>query len=216
MVLVFCLTFLYVIYDYLRIGKNNKSACLTLGMIYGITNKSMSSKDDIYEYLKRLKNGERCLDEFFYAVSGFMRYIAYKYLVDKSFAHDVVTNAFYKVIDNIGKFDDSHNGMAWICKITQNEAYAINNRERRYAYVSLDDVKEEVACTVDETENLEFSAALDKALSKLPEQDRKMVEMRVVFSMTYQEIATTFGMHVSTAYKRVQSALKIVRKDLSR
>lgn len=176
----------------------------------------MDSQREINEYLIRLKNGEKCIDGFFNAVSGYIRYVAYRYLVDKSFVNDVVTNTFIKIIEYIHTFKDQQNGMSWIYKIAQNESYAINNRERKHAHVSLEEIMDEVACTVDLTEQLRFSESLDRALSKLPEKDRKMVEMRIFEGLTYQEIADSFGMYVGTAYKQIQTAIKIIWKDISK
>ena len=176
----------------------------------------MSSQREINEYLKGLKNGERCLDGFVNASVGYLRFVAYRYLVDKSFVDDVVSSAFFKIFDNIQTFDENQNGMSWIYKITQNEAYAINNRERKHAHVSLDEIMDEVACTVDHSEHSRFLEAFNKALDKLPEQDRKIVEMRYLQGLTYPVIGKALGMYVGTVYKRYNAALKIIWKDISK
>ncbi|MBD5131274.1 MAG: sigma-70 family RNA polymerase sigma factor [Clostridiales bacterium] len=174
----------------------------------------MDSTKEINEYLKRLKNGERCLEEFFYAVSGYINLIAYKYLVDKSFVHDVVSSTFYKIFDNIQSFDELQNGKAWISKIAQNEAYTINTRERKHSYVPLDEVSEEIACTTDDTKKLEFAAAFQKALSKLDEKDREIVELRIYEDMTFEEIANRLNMYVGTVHKRFKRSVKKINEDI--
>lgn len=174
----------------------------------------MNSTNEINEYLKRMKNDEPCLDEFFYAISGYIKFIAYKYLIDKSFVSDVVMNTFCKIVDNIKHFDERQNGKAWISKITQNEAYNVNNSEKKHSHMSLDVVSEEIACTTDDTKGLEFVADLQKALSKLDEKDRKIVELRIFEDLTFEEIAHKLDMHVGTVHKIFKRSVKKINDDI--
>lgn len=176
----------------------------------------MGSQRKINEYLKGIKNGEKCLDGFYKTAFGYIRFIAFRYLVDKSYVDDVVSCAFFKIFDNIQTFDENQNGMSWIYKITQNEAYAMNNRERKHAHVSLDEIMDEIVCTVDHSEQSRFAATLNKAMDKLPEKDRQIFEMRYLKGMTYPEISKELGMYVGTLYKRYRAALKIIWKDISK
>lgn len=174
----------------------------------------MNSTNEINEYLIRLKNGERCIDDFFCAASGYIKLVAYKYLVDKSYVNDVVTTTFFRIFDNIQTFDESQSGKAWISKIAQNEAYSINNRERKHSYVPLEEVSEEIACTTDESGTLEFVAALQNAITKLDAIDRQIVELRVYEDMTYEEIAKMLDMYVGTVYKRFKSSVKKINDEI--
>lgn len=160
----------------------------------------MDSTNEITEYLKRMKNGERCLEEFFSAASGYIKFVAYYYLVDKSFLDDVVNSTLFKIFDNIRTFDENQSGKAWISKITQNEAYTINNRERKHNHAALDDINEEVACTTDDSEKLEFMAALNNSLIELDETDKNIVVFRLINDMTFEEIASRLNMYVGTVY----------------
>lgn len=187
---------------------------MTLSTICDITNKIMRTEEEINKYLKRLKNGERCFDEFFYAISGHIKLIAYKYLVDKSYVNDVVMNTFCKILDNIQSYDEVRNGKAWIYRIAQNEAYSINNRERKHSHASLDEVSEEIACTVDDSKRLEFIVDFQNALSKLEEIDMEIVELRIFEGMTFEEIASKLNMYVGTVYKRFKRSVKRINGDI--
>lgn len=174
----------------------------------------MSSTNEITEYLIRLKNGERCLEKFFRAASGYIKFVAYYYLVDKSFVDDVVNSTLYKIFDNIQTFDEKQSGKAWISKIAQNEAYTINNRERKHNHSSLDEVCEEVVCTTDDSKKLEFMAALENSLSELDETDRAIVIFRIIEDLTFEEIASRLNMYVGTVYKRFIRSAKKINKDI--
>lgn len=174
----------------------------------------MNSTNEINEYLKRLKKGEKCLEGFFSAASGYIKFIAYYYLVNKSFVDDVVNITFYKILNNIQKFDEFQSGKAWISKIAQNEAYTINNSERKHSHAFLDEVSEEVACTTDDSKRLEFVAALENSLSELDEKDREIVELRIFEDMTFEEIAKRLNMYVGTVHKRFKRSVKEINDDI--
>ena len=165
--------------------------------------------------MKRLKNGERCLEKFYSAAYGYIRFVAYYYLVDKSFVDDVANSTLFKIFDNIQTYDDNQSGKAWISKIAQNEAYTINNRERKHNHASLDDINEEVACTTDDSKKLELMAALENSLSELDETDRKIVELRICEDMIFEEIANRLNMHLGTVYKRFKKCAQKILKDIS-
>lgn len=174
----------------------------------------MDSTNEINEYLKMLKYEKRGANELYNAVSGSIKYIAFKYLVDKSLTNDVVTNTFCKIFDNIGSFDENKNGKAWISKIAQNEAFTINNNERKHVHASLDDIDEEIACTADDSSDLEFVVDLQNALAKLDEKDREIIELRLFEDRTFEEIASKLNMHVGTVYKTFQRNIKKVADEI--
>ncbi|MDE6618667.1 MAG: sigma-70 family RNA polymerase sigma factor [Clostridiales bacterium] len=174
----------------------------------------MNSTNEITEYLKRLKHGERCLERFYDAAYGYIKFVAYYYLVDKSFVDDVINSTFYKIFDNIQMFDELQSGKAWISKIAQNEAYTINNRERKHNHASLDEISDEVACTTDDSTSLEFMAALQTAISELDDTDKEIVTFRLINDMTFEEIAKRLNMYVGTVYKRFQKSAKQILDNL--
>ena len=174
----------------------------------------MDPTNEINEYLKRMKNGEPCLEEFFQTISGYIKFVAYRYLIDKSFVSDVVMNTFCKIVDNIDTFDELQSGKAWISKIAQNEAYTINIRERKHYHVALEEISEEIACTNDGTQSLEFVAALENALTKLDETDRIIVESRIFEDMTFIEIADKLNMYVGTVHKKFTRSVKKINDEI--
>lgn len=175
----------------------------------------MSADQTVDKYLRRLKNGEQCMDDFFNAYSGKIKLIARWYLVDKSFAGDVVTDTFSRVFESIQTYNGGDSGLAWICKIAQNEAYKINNRERKHTYVPLEDITEEVASVTDFTETSELMADVEEAINKLPETDKQIVVMRLIDCLTYTEIAQRLKMYVGTVFKRYNRAIKEISKNIS-
>ncbi|MDE5592640.1 MAG: sigma-70 family RNA polymerase sigma factor [Clostridiales bacterium] len=165
--------------------------------------------------MKRLKHGEGRLEELFSAASGYVKYVAYHYLVDKTFVEDVVNSTFFRVFDNIQTFDETQSGKAWISKIAQNEAYTINNRERKHNHAPLDEISEEVACTTDDSQKLELVAAFEKSLSELNAQDREIFELRFYQDMTFAAIGKRLNMYVGTVQKKFVRSAKKIYNDIS-
>lgn len=174
----------------------------------------MFEKKSANEYLKRLKNGENCLEEFFYDITGALSFVAYKHLIDKSFVNDVVMNTFCIILDNIQKFDEQKNGKAWIYKIAQHEAYKINDRERKEECLSIDNISEEIACVSEDETPFEFLIDLERAIDKLEDVDKQIVEMRLLQDMRYAEIAKKLDMYIGSVYKRYKKSVKIIGKDI--
>lgn len=61
-------------------------------------------------------------------------------------------------------------------------------------------------------EQKEFKAALEDAISNLPETQREVFLMNRIEKMTYQEIADRLGVSVKAIEKRMGKALKRMRK----
>lgn len=174
----------------------------------------MGVGNDINKYLKRMKNGQGGLEELFKAVSGRVRYIAYKYLTDKSLAGDVVMNTFEKIIKNIDSFDETQSGSAWIGKIAQNEAYALNLAEAKHEHEQLDDISDTVACTADNQSSPEFTLDFYNALKRIDPTDAQIIECRIIYGDTFQQIADATGMPVGSVFRRYHQALKKITKEI--
>ena len=172
-----------------------------------------TTRENINKYLSRLKNGEDCLVEFINYSRGYIKYIAYKYLADKSFIEDVVYSVYNKILHNIQLFDKSKNGLAWIVKITQNEAYSINNTEtihkRNTESKNIDGHVE-----FDEDQRL-LSFTVERAMNKLEDSEREIVEYNIFMGMTVREIAKITNIPKSTVAYKLKQALNKLKEFLS-
>ncbi len=153
------------------------------------------------------------MDKFYDAVSGYISYVAYKYLIDKSYVDDVIINTVSKIINNIQKYDDTKNSLAWIYTIAKNETYRINEREKRQTHISLEEV-EQVACISESIDSAEFLLDLDRIIKKLGPKDAQIVELRVFSGLTFREIAEELHMYPGTVAKHYKNALDIILKKL--
>lgn len=167
-----------------------------------------TTRENINKYLSRLKKGEDCLVEFIDYSRGYIKYIAYKYLADKSLTEDVIYSVYNKILHNIQTFDNSKNGLAWIVKITQNEAYSVNNSEiNQKGEIITCKAKEQAE--YDENQRL-LSFTVERAMSRLEDFERELVEYNVFMGLTVREIAKITNIPKSTvAYKLKKAFIKL-------
>lgn len=170
--------------------------------------------EKINEYLSRLKRGEDCLKDFIDYSRGYLRYIAYKYLVDKSLADDVVFLAYDKILCAIQTFDSAKNGQAWIVKITQNEAYKLNRKEVNND-LDLENYKKELCSRSFNENDCLNKFDIERAMTFLDKHERTVIEYKVFMGMTVREIAKQMSIPKSTVAYNLKQALKKLEKYLS-
>jgi len=172
-----------------------------------------TTRENINKYLTRLKNGENCLVEFIDYSRGYIKYIAFKYLMDKSLTEDVIYSVYDKILSNIQAFDKDKNGMAWIAKITQNEAYFVNNTEKNQkGDINEQDVKEPIE--FDEDQRL-LSYTVERAMGQLEKLEREIVEYNIFMGLTIREISKIINMPKSTVSYKLKQALKKLEEILA-
>lgn len=173
-----------------------------------------TTREEINKYLSRIKLGEDCLKEFIDYTRGYLRYIAYKYLKDKSLVEDVIYLAYDKILRAIQTFDNSKNGQAWIVKITQNEALKMN-RDEVTDDVPLEEYKANACAedSFDENDSLN-KYDIERAIIRLDEQERAIIEYKIFMGMTVREIAKLMKIPKSTIAHTLKQALKKIEKYL--
>ncbi|MCM1367844.1 MAG: sigma-70 family RNA polymerase sigma factor [Roseburia sp.] len=174
-----------------------------------------TTREQINRYLFELMNGEDCLEEFIDYSRGYMQYIAYKYLADKSLVEDVVFSAYDRILSAVHSFDSSKNGLAWIVKITQNEAYRLNrNAVEVAAEAAADENKYADSGGPSFDDGILDKYDVEQAIAKLDAQEREIIESKIFMGMTVREIAKQTGMPKSSVAYVLKRALKKLEKYL--
>ena len=136
-------------------------------------------------------------------------------------ADDVSQEAFVRAYQSLGTFDTSRQFYTWLCRIAMNLAINLGTKDRKRATNSLDECREatgfeaaSTASTSAETEYDELSAAVEKALSTLPEGMREVFVLRTFDDMSYDEIAETLSLPRGTVMSRLARARERVQTAL--
>lgn len=145
---------------------------------------------------------------------------------DSSEAGDVCQDVFLKVFRNIGSFRGQSSLKTWIYRITVNEAH---NRRRwfgrhRRAEVELESDEpggsllhhlcDRSRSPFDVVLNLEWRAAIERALAGLSPSFREAVVLRDLEDLSYEEIADVLDISIGTVKSRILRGREAMRRAL--
>lgn len=119
-----------------------------------------------------------------------------KIVIDHDDANDVLQNTFIKVFDNINSFKQNSSIYTWMFRIATNESLNYINKKAKKIGISneewiaekSDKLKSDPYFDGDEAE-----LKLQKAISKLPEKQRIVFNMRYFEEMKYEKISEILG-----------------------
>ena len=89
--------------------------------------------EKINKLIVRIAKGDTyALDELFVITGRMLLFMARKYLYNKSYAEDLVSETYLKVVKSADSFDKKQNGLNWLYKIVKNGALNHNLKERNF------------------------------------------------------------------------------------
>ena len=163
------------------------------------------------------KGSEKALDMLFQEFGPLFLNMAQKYLFDKRYAEDVVSEVFVDLVRTSAKtFDENKNGLNWIFTIIRNKSYHFN--EKYGKEISIDN--ENVAFFLeyymnpidDREEKLIDSLLLKQAMATLSEEENKILYYKYWECLTIREIAKKLDKPRSTIQYKVDEILKKLKK----
>lgn len=146
----------------------------------------------------------------------------YKYLMMKTgndeISDEIVSKTFLKMYENFSKYDDKKAAFStWLYHIAENEL-KMHWRSKKYHGDHEEEWAEDfepVAAEFDEPEkqalDKERQIKIREALEKLPDRERKIIELTYWLNYTPKKIAEVMDMtpnHVSVVLKRAKNNLK--------
>ncbi len=139
-------------------------------------------------------------------------------------ARDATQETFLSAFRNLHGFRREAKVSSWLHRIAVNQCITRMRRERvraeesldepNGAHFALDDYR--AASPAHEVEARERVEAVRRAVNALPPELRQVVIMKEFEEMTFQEIAETLQLPVSTVKSRLYTALKQLRMRLER
>jgi RNA polymerase sigma-70 factor (ECF subfamily) len=153
--------------------------------------------------------------------SRLMTYASYV-LGDRATAEDVVQETFLRVFRHAWRFDRAKRFSTWIYSIAANLCRDELRKRARRRDLTLPLFREplegrgvgRMAPPLRVALGREFATRLREELSALSAEQREVVVLRFIDSMTYAEIAEIAGCPLGTVQSRLHAALKILRERL--
>lgn len=146
-------------------------------------------------------------------------------VLDENIADDIIGKVFMKIYDHLKDYNPEKAAFStWIFHITENEL-KMHWRSKKYHDDNVEEWDEEFNPAAPEFEEPEHRAMREEtaeqikaALQKLPERERKIIEM--VYWLNYKpakiaEILEMTPNHVSVTLSRAKNSLKKYLKDFS-
>ena len=146
-------------------------------------------------------------------------YCKLKYGLDIHMAEDVVNSGFIKLWETRQTLAPDISPKSYLYKIVDNLSLNTLRHEKvkqRYANFVLTTTSEEISETgFDSIDLKQLGSAIDAAISELPEQMRKIFELRKMEGLKYAEIAIRLGISAKTVDTQMSRAMTKLKGKLS-
>ncbi|MBI6120887.1 RNA polymerase sigma factor [Salegentibacter maritimus] len=179
-----------------------------------------SSHPDDKLLVAQLKNGnERAFEKLYEKYSGGIYGFSLKLLKSTDFAEEVVQDVFLKVWNTRNDLDVNLNFKSFIYTIAKNQS--LNILKRAANDLNLRDqllyTQETFSTsTKDNLLNKEYENVKRNAINSLSSGRRRIFLMSREEGLSYEEIAKNLGISVNTVKTQMKTALKNIRKHLSK
>lgn len=161
-----------------------------------------------------LRASRKDVDAYNLLVSRWEKRI-YNYLLrlvrNREDAMDLSQDVFLKAYQNLARLEDAARFGPWLFRIAHNEAYSLLRKPK-----TEQDVGERGERAVfGRMLPIETTLAVERALSKLTEDQREAVLLKVYQGFKFEEIAEVLDTPVSTIKSRVYTALELLKESLA-
>jgi RNA polymerase sigma-70 factor (family 1) len=143
--------------------------------------------------------------------------VALSFLKTPAAAEEVVQDVFIKLWYHRKNLTEIQSLESWLFVVAKNVTLnqIKKNAHEWIARNKYSNQHPESECSTEQTVDLhEYQAWLNQALSKLPEQQRKVYQMARMDGLSYKEIADVLNLSPLTVKKHMARALEYLRKSL--
>lgn len=168
------------------------------------------------DWIKGLKsNPEEVFERIFREMTPGLFRFALAYTMNEDTAEDIVQDTFTRLWTMIPSLPDKTNLSAYLYSSVKNSCL------NYYKHLQVEDANQskltEALIYAGTLEYEDNSVLLDKVwecLWKLPDQQRKVLEMKIFQNMSYKEIAQALGVSEGSVHTYVKRAYKFIRESM--
>ncbi|MBM3242648.1 sigma-70 family RNA polymerase sigma factor [Candidatus Poribacteria bacterium] len=175
----------------------------------------MGNIEEDNELVKRfIKGDSTAFDELDKKYRKKITQLLYRMMKNYEDAEDIYQEAIFKATQHIDMFDSSRNFYNWLYAIATN--HCINQLRKRRRRLDKKYCEEILKATWGEKEplkileNQELREYINREIETLPERQRRVVQLRLLDGLSYEEIAEILGVNVNS----VRSLLRHARNSL--
>jgi RNA polymerase sigma-70 factor (ECF subfamily) len=145
---------------------------------------------------------------------GMVFSLALHFLRDRALAEELAQEVFLNLHQNLSAIKSPAHLTFWLRKVTCHRSIDLTRRQKVRPQVSLDDVPEPAASSVEN--DFMLSETLRRVVNTLPEKARMVVILRYQEDLDPAEIAKVLDMPVNTVKSHLRRSLGMLREKLSR
>lgn len=191
--------------------KSNPIKIRRKNVSYSGTSKRKMEQHEFECCMEQMRLGNQDgLKKIYESYLGYIYTIIYGILGNKENAEDVTSDFFIRIWNSASTYQNGNAHKAWLATIARNMALDFIRKHRREVPI------EEEINDADETQNVEKTVVGEltvmEALGELKENERSIVNMKVLGEMTFQEIAQVLSIPLGTVTWRYQNAMKKLRR----
>ena len=127
-------------------------------------------------------------------------------------AMDLSQDVFLKAWQNLKKLEDADRFSSWLFRIAHNEAFSLLRKNRPETSLTADPT---VADRGARFYPVELTLAVQSALTRLSDDQREAVLLKVYQGFKFEEMAEILGCPVSTIKSRLYAALDLLKDTLA-
>jgi RNA polymerase sigma-70 factor, ECF subfamily len=151
--------------------------------------------------------------------------LAYRQIGREDDARDVCQETFLRAYRALNGFRGQAKFSSWLYRIALNLCRDWLRRERRTPIVQPPEDVDlmDLAASREPTETIEdrvarqdLSRLVERAMARLPEEQRTAIILKEYHGLTFQEIADLVGCPLSTVKTRLYQGLAVLRRELAR
>ncbi len=170
------------------------------------------------ELLRQFRNEETKHYAFNMLVQQYQQKVYWhirRILIDHEDSNDVVQNVFIKVWRSLDSFREDSKLFTWIYRIATNEAISFLNQKKKRFFIPIVNVEHELSDSLQHDVLFtgdKIQLMLQKAVLKLPTQQRIVFNMKYYEGMKYEEISEILGVTVGALKASYHHAVKKIEK----
>lgn len=172
------------------------------------------------ELIHRVQSGDTgAFDELMKRYAASVYKVTYSLTRNHADADDLSQETFIRAYRAIARFDENYHFYTWIRRIAVNLCFNHLKRGKKFRFVPLpmaDGEAESVDIADPRPQSADsgLSRDLDRALTKLPPDQRAVFVLRVNEEMSYDEISKALSIPVGTVMSRLNRAREKLRELL--
>jgi RNA polymerase sigma-70 factor (ECF subfamily) len=133
-------------------------------------------------------------------------------------ADDVLQNTFVRVYKSLSNFKQESSLHTWMYRIAYNESMRFIEREKKRVFSSLEDVSDKFLSDLKEDvffDGDEIQLKLQEVLSRLPEKQKKVFDMKYYDNLKFREISNILNIKEGTAKTHYYGAVKYIEDNIT-